>query len=157
MVYPFAYITLTLPLAVGRVAAMTGKNVSLVYLVVAGTMMASCGVIDVILYMNTRKALVKTSVGMKSNKKYGIELTKLQSRRRKARDVIRMEGLGVSEDNSEVRGSQVPRGTIVVSKSVTRSEDSFGNTANANPAISRSESLTSLVEKEERRNKSWLT
>lgn len=148
VVYPFAYVTLTLPLAAGRVAAMTGKDVPLVYLVVAGTMMASCGTIDVILYISTRKALVRSSVGMKSNGIVGNGLAKFQSRRRQTRDAIRMEGLRVPDDDIEGRRSQLPQGTIVVSKSVTRSEDSFGTTAEANSAISRSESLRSLVNKE---------
>ena len=154
VVYPFAYVTLTLPLAAGRVAAMTGKNVPLVYLAVAGTMMASCGVIDVILYISTRKALVRSSVGMKTNGIVGNGLAKLQSRR-ETRDAIRMDGLRGPENN-DTRRSQLPRGTIVVSKSVTRSEDSFGTTAEANSAISRSESLKSLVNKEEAKEKSWL-
>jgi hypothetical protein len=157
VVYPFAYVTLTLPLAAGRVAAMTGKTVPLVYLAVAGTMMASCGVIDVILYISTRKALVRSSVGMKSNRIVGSGLAKLQSRRRETRDAIRMEGLRVPEENVDGRRSQLPRGTIVVSKSVTRSEDSFGTTAEANSAISRSESLRSLVDKEDGRDKSWIS
>jgi hypothetical protein len=157
VVYPFAYVALTLPLAAGRVAAMTGKNVPLVYLAVAGTMMASCGVIDVILYISTRKALVRSSVGMKTNKIVGNGLAKLQSRRRETRDAIRMDGLRGPEKNDDTRKSQLPRGTIVVSKSVMRSEDSFGTTAEANSAISRSESLRSLVNKEETKEKSWLT
>jgi hypothetical protein len=157
VVYPFAYVALTLPLAAGRVAAMTGKNVPLVYLAVAGTMMASCGVIDVILYISTRKALVRSSVGMKTNKIVGNGLAKLQSRRRETRDAIRMDGLRGPEENDDTRKSQLPRGTIVVSKSVMRSEDSFGTTAEANSAISRSESLRSLVNKEETKENSWLT
>jgi hypothetical protein len=155
VVYPFAYVTMTLPLAAGRVAAMTGRDVPLVYLVVAGTMMASCGFIDVILYLSTRKALLKTSVGMKSPGFVGNGLAKLQSKRRDTRDAIRMEGLRSPNEDIEGRRSQLPRGTIVVSKSVTRSEDSFGTTAEANSAISRSESLKSLVNKEGG-DKSWL-
>lgn len=156
VVYPFAYVTLTLPLAAGRVAAMTGKDVPLVYLVVAGTMMASCGFVDVILYISTRKALVKSSVGMKSDRIIGKGLAKLQSRRRETRDAIRMDGLRVPDVDDQGRSSQLPRGTIVVSKSVTRSEDSFGSTAEATAAISRSESLRSLVDKDEGRDSSWL-
>jgi hypothetical protein len=149
VVYPFAYVTLTLPLAAGRVAAMTGKNVPVVYLVVAGTMMASCGFIDVILYISTRKALVKSSVGVKSDRDAGNRLARLQSRNRETSDAIRMEGLRVPDIDGEGRRSQLPRGTIVVSKSITRSEDSFGNLSMANSAISRSESLRSLVGKDE--------
>lgn len=63
VVYPVAYIILTLPLAIGRVAAMAGKELSLVYFCVAGTMMATCGVMDVLLYLSTRKAIIKSELG----------------------------------------------------------------------------------------------
>ena len=53
-------MALTLPLAAGRLAAMTGNTLSLSYYCVAGSMMASCGFVDVILYVTTRKALVGT-------------------------------------------------------------------------------------------------
>ncbi|KAH8669477.1 G protein-coupled glucose receptor regulating Gpa2-domain-containing protein, partial [Tricladium varicosporioides] len=58
VVYPFAYVALTLPLAAGRVSAMARKTPPMVFYCVAGTLMASCGVIDVALYIYTRKALV---------------------------------------------------------------------------------------------------
>lgn len=60
MAYPAFYVALTLPLAAGRLAAMTGTTLSPVYYSIAGSMMASCGFIDVILYVTTRKALVGT-------------------------------------------------------------------------------------------------
>jgi hypothetical protein len=153
VVYPFAYVALTLPLAAGRVAAMTGRNVPTVYLVVAGTMMASCGFIDVVLYISTRKALVKSSVGVKSDRIMGNGIARLKSR---TRDAIRMEGLKVPDVDGQGRSSQLPRGTIVVSKSVIRSEDSFGTTAEATAAFSRSDSLQSLVDKDEGGDSSWL-
>lgn len=156
VVYPFAYVTLTLPLAAGRVAAMAGKNVPLVYLAVAGTMMASCGVIDVILYISTRKALVRSSVGARSNRTIGDGVAELQTRRRETRDAIRMQGLQSSGEDTDGRRSQLPRGTIVVSKSVTRSEDSSRTRPEAASAISRSESLRSLVGTNEVKEKSWL-
>lgn len=58
--YPAIYVALTIPLAAGRLAAMTGTTLSLVYYCAAGSMMASCGFVDVILYVTTRKALVGT-------------------------------------------------------------------------------------------------
>jgi hypothetical protein len=65
--YPLVYVALTLPLAAGRVSAMLGNSPSVTYYCVSGAMMASCGVIDVLLYISTRKALLKTSVGVKPN------------------------------------------------------------------------------------------
>ncbi|KAH9203188.1 G protein-coupled glucose receptor regulating Gpa2-domain-containing protein, partial [Leptodontidium sp. 2 PMI_412] len=61
VVYPFAYMFLTLPLATGRISSMAGKRPPLVFFPIAGTLMASCGIIDVILYLTTRKALVRSS------------------------------------------------------------------------------------------------
>ena len=152
VVYPFAYVTLTLPLAAGRVAAMTGKNVPVVYLVVAGAMMSSCGFIDVVLYMSTRKALVRSSVGVKSDRKTGSGIANFQPSNR-GRDTIRMDGL--RGPVGEGRSSHVPVGTIVVSRSVPRSEDSFGKTADTASAVSRTESLKSLVGRYAERDGSW--
>jgi hypothetical protein len=161
VVYPFAYVALTLPLAAGRVSAMTGKSPPLVYFPVAGTLMASCGVIDVILYMTTRKALVRGSVGMKSSGASGSVLRKFRtadSRRTEIRSSIRMEGLkpNDTEEGTSGRRSHLPKGTIVVSKSVTRSEDSFGTTPVSKIGVTRSESMRSLVKAEEGNDKSWL-
>jgi len=63
--YPLVYVALTLPLAAGRVSAMIGNSPSLTYYCVSGSLMASCGFIDVLLYISTRKALLHTSVGVK--------------------------------------------------------------------------------------------
>jgi hypothetical protein len=65
--YPLVYVALTLPLAAGRVSAMIGNSPSLTYYCVSGSLMASCGFIDVLLYISTRKALLQSSVGMKPN------------------------------------------------------------------------------------------
>ncbi|KAF4625226.1 hypothetical protein G7Y89_g12941 [Cudoniella acicularis] len=66
VVYPFAYVALTLPLAAGRVSAMAHSNPSIIFYCIAGTLMSSCGIVDVALYIYTRKALVRSNVGIKS-------------------------------------------------------------------------------------------
>ncbi|KAI9051946.1 hypothetical protein LZ554_004201 [Drepanopeziza brunnea f. sp. 'monogermtubi'] len=65
VVYPFAYVFLTLPLATARIASMVGRPPPLVFFPVFGALMASCGFVDVILYLTTRKALIQSSVGPK--------------------------------------------------------------------------------------------
>lgn len=143
VVYPFAYVALTLPLAAGRVAAMAGKSPPLSYLAVAGVLMSSCGIVDVVLYITTRKALIRTNVGVKSSRIVGNGLTKVEtagSRRQKSRDTINMEDLNTPS---------VPASGIVVSKSVTRSENSFATHGEPHSSMERSDSLRSLVNKQE--------
>lgn len=68
-----------------------------------------------------------------------------------------MQGLQVADEDPESRRSQLLRGTIVMSKSVTRNEDSFATRPEGpSAAISRSDSLRSLVGKNEVKEKSWL-
>ncbi|KAF4762270.1 hypothetical protein HAV15_007850 [Penicillium sp. str.  len=55
VLYPVVYITLTLPLAVGRMASTAGHTPSATYFCVAGSMMALSGLCDTILYTLTRK------------------------------------------------------------------------------------------------------
>jgi hypothetical protein len=78
VVYPITYVTLTLPLAAARVSVMAGQNPPAIFFPIAGTMMACCGVVDVILYLSTRKALVKSSVGSRGGDNEN--LTRFRSR-----------------------------------------------------------------------------
>ncbi|TVY33124.1 hypothetical protein LSUB1_G007626 [Lachnellula subtilissima] len=63
VVYPCAYVALTLPLAVGRVSAMAHKNPSPTFYCVAGALMAACGAVDVALYIYTRSRCCKPVSG----------------------------------------------------------------------------------------------
>ncbi|KAF2146254.1 uncharacterized protein K452DRAFT_220171 [Aplosporella prunicola CBS 121167] len=65
--YPLTYVILTLPLAAGRMAAMTGKTLPTVYYCIAGTMMTSCGWVDAALYALTRKILVSDEIDHRGN------------------------------------------------------------------------------------------
>ncbi|KAF2838988.1 hypothetical protein M501DRAFT_905244, partial [Patellaria atrata CBS 101060] len=68
VVYPIIYVVLTLPLAAGRMASMSGKNLPDVYFVVAGCMITSCGWLDTLLYTLTRRVLLSGDItGNKSN------------------------------------------------------------------------------------------
>ncbi|KAF1947349.1 hypothetical protein EJ02DRAFT_365677 [Clathrospora elynae] len=63
ILYPLAYVILTLPIAVGRMIAMTGKVLSDIPLCVVGSLLTSCGWIDALLYTMTRKVLVSGDLG----------------------------------------------------------------------------------------------
>jgi hypothetical protein len=58
VMYPFVYVVLTLPIAVGRMVAMTGTETPDTFFVVAGCLLTSCGWIDALLYTLTRRVLV---------------------------------------------------------------------------------------------------
>lgn len=61
VLYPIAYIVLSLPLAAGRMAIMNGRTPSLAYFCVAGAVMTSSGLVDVFLYTLTRRNLLVDS------------------------------------------------------------------------------------------------
>lgn len=61
VLYPIAYIVLSLPLAAGRMAIMNGHTPSLAYFCVAGAVMTSSGLVDVFLYTLTRRNLLVDS------------------------------------------------------------------------------------------------
>lgn len=58
VMYPAVYVVLTLPIAVGRMVAMTGTRMPDVFFVIAGSLLTSCGWIDALLYALTRRILV---------------------------------------------------------------------------------------------------
>jgi len=58
ILYPLIYVICTSPLAIGRIAALTGTNISLEYFCTAGTMIACNGWLDVLLYASTRAEIV---------------------------------------------------------------------------------------------------
>ncbi|KAA8904407.1 G protein-coupled glucose receptor regulating Gpa2-domain-containing protein [Sphaerosporella brunnea] len=58
LVYPVTYTCMTLPLAAYRMASQSGKTLSDSILVFAGACMASCGWLDVILYLVTRRTIL---------------------------------------------------------------------------------------------------
>ncbi|KAF1831850.1 hypothetical protein BDW02DRAFT_36780 [Decorospora gaudefroyi] len=58
VMYPAVYVLLTLPIAVGRMVAMTGTALPDAFFIVAGALLTSCGWIDALLYTLTRRVLV---------------------------------------------------------------------------------------------------
>lgn len=167
VVYPFAYVALTLPLAVARVLAMAHKSPPLGFYGVAGSLMASCGVIDVALYIYTRKALVKSSIGLKAPRLTGGQFTMNPNhdprRRGAGADIIRMDGINNlnMDDDGRAKEQATLKGAIVVSQSITRSEDSFEasaeGSAEGSTRVSRTESTKSLVmQKDNHSDKSWM-
>lgn len=61
VLYPTVYVVCTAPLAIGRIAALAGNEVSLAYFIVAGSMIACNGWLDVLLYTSTRADIVFTA------------------------------------------------------------------------------------------------
>jgi hypothetical protein len=62
ILYPIAYLALTLPIAVGRMAVMAGKNLPDSFFMVAGALLTSCGWVDALLYTLTRRVLVNNEL-----------------------------------------------------------------------------------------------
>jgi hypothetical protein len=58
IIYPLVYVFCTLPLASGRMASMTGRTIPYAYFCLAGSMITSCGWLDVLLYAVTRRILI---------------------------------------------------------------------------------------------------
>jgi hypothetical protein len=58
ILYPLIYVICTSPLAVGRIVALSGVEVSLEYFCAAGTMIACNGWLDVLLYASTRAEII---------------------------------------------------------------------------------------------------
>ncbi|KAI1634720.1 G protein-coupled glucose receptor regulating Gpa2-domain-containing protein [Biscogniauxia mediterranea] len=58
LAYAIVYTILTLPLAAGRMASMSGHELSNTYYFFAGCLFTSCGFIDTLLYAFTRRTLL---------------------------------------------------------------------------------------------------
>jgi hypothetical protein len=161
VVYPFAYVALTLPLASGRVSAMAGHEPPLAFYPVAGTLMACCGITDVLLYIWTRKALLKSSVGIKplSTSESGTERRVPTNGGQGSMDgdQVRMNRLTKTvPPQGHMSAFHLNKGSIVVSKSVTttRSQNALQD-EREDYSSERTDSLKSLVMKKDF-SKSWL-
>ncbi|OCL10910.1 hypothetical protein AOQ84DRAFT_288325 [Glonium stellatum] len=62
IMYPMIYAILTLPIAAGRMAAMTGRVLPDMYYCVAGSLLTSCGWLDALLYTLTRQVLISSEL-----------------------------------------------------------------------------------------------
>lgn len=77
IVYPLIYTICTTPLAIGRLYALSGHHVDLGFFCVAGSMIASNGWLDVLLYATTRReivfgeSLVQANTGLETFAFYG--------------------------------------------------------------------------------------
>lgn len=118
--------------------------------------MACCGVVDVILYLSTRKALVKSSVGIRGGND-NENLTRFRSRDSTARrrgESMMMGGLGRSASQAEGRimverevvMSEGPKNSQV---SVKKQRESVEERSESRAGSMRSDSLRSLVGKKE--------
>lgn len=66
------YVVLTLPIAVGRMVAMTGHRMSDTFYLIAGCLLTSCGWIDALLYTLTRRVLVSTDLSTGQYNRTGV-------------------------------------------------------------------------------------
>ena len=73
VIYPIAYVALSLPLPAGRLAVWSGAKVSLTYYCSTATLMTSCGFIDTILYTLTRRVLVNEIGDSSAGLSYGTD------------------------------------------------------------------------------------
>ncbi|KAI1003361.1 hypothetical protein K3495_g4846 [Podosphaera aphanis] len=62
VVYILAYLVLTLPLAAGRAANMAGIELPKEFFIGAATLMSCSGLVNVVLYISTRKLLLTTKL-----------------------------------------------------------------------------------------------
>ncbi|KAL5119522.1 hypothetical protein ACEQ8H_002587 [Pleosporales sp. CAS-2024a] len=62
VLYPIAYLALTMPIAVGRMVAMAGHTPPNAFFLVAGALLTSCGWVDALLYTLTRRVLVNNEL-----------------------------------------------------------------------------------------------
>lgn len=58
VIYPIAYIVLSLPIAAGRMAMVRGITPSLAYFCAAAAIITTSGVVDVTIYTLTRRKLI---------------------------------------------------------------------------------------------------
>ncbi|PVI03383.1 hypothetical protein DM02DRAFT_652660 [Periconia macrospinosa] len=62
IMYPAAYVVLTLPIAVGRMVSMGGVPMPDIFFCIAGSFLTSCGWIDALLYTLTRRVFVGSDI-----------------------------------------------------------------------------------------------
>jgi hypothetical protein len=74
MLYPFVYVLLTLPLSAARMWSMAheGNNLSETTQCIVGSLLASCGWVDCLLYSLTRKRLMRETMGVGINGTGGV-------------------------------------------------------------------------------------
>lgn len=63
IVYPVIYVVCTMPLAAGRVSSLAGRELPQWFYPVAGSMLASLGWLDALLYTLTKKVLIGSELG----------------------------------------------------------------------------------------------
>lgn len=71
VLYPLVFVIATLPLAVGRMCTASGKALPDKYFFGAGSLLASCGWLDAVLYTFTRRVLLKSGPGGGNSNAYG--------------------------------------------------------------------------------------
>ncbi|CAI7585383.1 unnamed protein product [Penicillium palitans] len=120
VLYPVVYITLTLPLAVGRMASTAGHTPSATYFCVAGSMMALSGLCDTILYTLTRKNSILCQEKRPRGAKRSTQLPGAEGRRCR---IIRslcptlsnwgpLSSISTTTDRSDLTSESMPNGEV---------------------------------------------
>ncbi|PGH00882.1 hypothetical protein GX51_05546 [Blastomyces parvus] len=66
IIYPIAYIVISLPIAAGRMSMMNGRDPGMPYFYVTGSLLMCSGWVDSILYFVTRRRLVEADIQTES-------------------------------------------------------------------------------------------
>ncbi|EEA24933.1 hypothetical protein TMatcc_008036 [Talaromyces marneffei ATCC 18224] len=136
VIYPVAYVVLSLPLAAGRMMTAQGKTPSTTYFCVAGAMMTSSGFVDVLLYTLTRRNLIIYSEVSAHRGNYDNMGSQSQSKRKMSRLMSNSKGLATmtttitSHVDDSVQGGKFRRGRVAPEHETIYSTDSQDNDNN---------------------------
>lgn len=138
VIYPVAYVVLSLPLAAGRMMTAQGKTPSTAYFCVAGGMMTSSGFVDVLLYTLTRRNLILDSEVSAHRGNYDHMGSQSNSKRKTSRLTSNNKGLSTitttitSRVDNTGEGGGFRRGRVAPDHETIYSTDSQENNNNNN-------------------------
>jgi hypothetical protein len=136
VIYPVAYVVLSLPLAAGRMMTAQGKTPSMAYFCVAGAMMTSSGFVDVLLYTLTRRNLIIYSEVSAHRGNYDNMGSLGNSKRKMSRLMSNNKGLSTmtttitSHVDNSGEGGPFRRGRVAPEHETIYSTDSQDNSNN---------------------------
>lgn len=136
VIYPVAYVVLSLPLAAGRMMTAQGKTPSTAYFCVAGAMMTSSGFVDVLLYTLTRRNLIIYSEVSNHRGSYDNMGSQSNSRRKTSRLMLGNKGMSTMTTTITSRvdnigeGGGFRRGRVAPDHETIYSTDSQDNSNN---------------------------
>lgn len=120
IMYPAVYVVLTLPIAVGRMVAMTGTKMPDVFFCIVGTMLTSCGWVDALLYTLTRRVLVTNELSTHGQHNYGHTVTAITNNGTRPGDDQNFGLQSMNKEISTARTVTITGGTNRMSRIVER-------------------------------------